>query len=424
MEILIIGAGKVGYFLAKTLSKHHNVTIVDKNSNALEKINENLDVLAINKDIRNPAIFHLLKDEYDYLISVTNIDEINILSDLLLKEKIKINHSIIRINNTNYIGSPLYKIIDARLIFPYTLCASAIASLMSFPKANNIKKIPLCEKELISIYAKNPKINKIENNEKYVVIGIERDNKFIFYNENVEIENNDLIYIFGDMEEIKKLSNLIDTISPEELENITILGSNILGITIANNLYEMGKNIKIIEKDEKLSKEAADILPEDIEILNISYEDSEIFSQSILNSDAIITAYLHDEDNIIKSLVAKNIGIKKIITINNNLTYYRIMHTLKLSTIRGPKIATFYETLEEIDSQELIYERFFLGAQGKIFIKKIFKSQIITPPKEYAKIIVVREDKIYEVTNKMELKEEDIVIEFNFSGNRTWIENL
>jgi trk system potassium uptake protein TrkA len=100
------------------------------------------------------------------------------------------------------------------------------------------------------------------------------------------------------------------------------------------------------------------------------------------------------------------------------------MHSLKLSTIRGPKIAAYYEILEEIDSQLLVYERFFLGAKGKIFIKQIFNPKIITPPKEKNKTLIIRDDKIIELKEKMELQPNDTVLEFNFSGNRKWIEAL
>ncbi|WP_456488204.1 NAD-binding protein [Caminibacter pacificus] len=425
MELLIVGAGKVGYFLAKALNKNHNVTIIDKNEKALEKIIENLDVLTVNKDIRDPNISHYLNDYYDYLINVTNNDEINIISDLILKNKLEIKHSVIRLGNTDYVNSPLYKILNARLIFPYILSARGIARLMDFPKANNIKTIPFCEFSLVSITA-DTTVNVSEiNSENVLVIGVERDEKFIFLKEKDFIIQNDLVYIIGDLEKIKQLAYKINQNSPDRLEKITIFGANDLAITIAKLLNEFDIKIKIVEKEEDVAKKAADILPENIEIIHMAYEDDEILiNEGVHHSDAAITAYLHDEDNIIKSLKARKLGIKKIITINNNLNYYSIMHSLKLSTIRGPKIAAFYEILEEIDSQFLIYERFFLGMQGKIFIKKVFKAKKIEKPKEYAKVIVIREDKIFEVKDTFEVKEDDIIVEFNFSGNRSWIEEL
>ncbi len=427
MEILILGAGKVGYFLSKSLSKNHNVTIIDKNEKALEKINENLDVLTIKKDIRDPDVICFLNSEYDYFISVTNIDEINVIAYFLLANKINIKHSIIRLSNTFYIDSSLTTITSSKLIFPYILCASNIASLMNFPKANNIKNFPFTDFKLVSIRAQNPKITDIKSIEKenLTVIGVERNEEFIFLNSKEKIQNDDLVYMFGDLKEIKKTASFINTITPEKIEKVTIFSADILGITIVKTLYDMNINIKVVEKDEEKAKKAADMLPDEIEILNFGYDDDELlYANGIHLSDVAVTAYPHDEENIIKSLKAQKIGIKKVITINNNLSYHSIMHSLKLSTIRGPKIATFYEILEDIDSQFLIYERFFLGSKGKIFIKKIFKPTKIIPPKEYAKIIILSKNKIYVVKDKFEANENDLVIEFNFSGNRKWIENL
>jgi len=187
----------------------------------------------------------------------------------------------------------------------------------------------------------------------------------------------------------------------------------------------MDLNVKILEKNEDEAEKAAEILGEDVMVINSSYEDEEmILNEGLQHSDIAITASLKDESNIIKSLQAKKLGIKKIITINNNLNYYSLMHSLKLSTIRGPKIAAYYEILEEIDSRLLIYERFFLGAKGKIFIKQIFNEKEVTPPKENAKTLIIRNDKIIELKEKTKLEPNDIVMEFNFSGNRKWIETL
>jgi trk system potassium uptake protein TrkA len=418
MEILIVGAGKVGYHLAKELSKNHNVTIIDNNEKALEKINENLDVLTIKSDIRNPILVDSLKS-YDYLIAVTDDDELNIVTSLILNNKLKIKNSIIRLLNTQYIAS-LHKIVDSKLIFPYIISANSIKKLMSFPKANNIKSFPFTDKVLVSIKASESV--KIENNENVEIIGVERGEEFIFFNQNEEIQKDDLVYIFGDENKIKEISYKIDKLSPVRIEKATIFGANELGLTIANMLNEMDIQIKVVEKDPQKAYQAANILDDEIEVINASYDDDDFFvSSGIQYSDVAITAFLHDEENIIKSLKAKKLGIRKVITINNNLNYYSIMHSLNLSTIRGPKIAAYYNILEDIDSQFLVYERFFLGSKGKIFIKKIFKPQSLTPPKEYAKIIILRDRKI---VKDSKLEENDLVIEFNLSGNRKWIETL
>ena len=426
MNILIAGAGKVGYNLAKNLSANHNVIIIDQNEKALETLKESLDVLTIKGDMRESKTYMAIDEKIDFFIAVTNNDEINLISTLVTQDLLEIENKIVRLTNTAYITTNFQdKLNINRLIFPYKLSATSVAKLIDFPKANNIKEFPFSDYILVSVTARNPQIFRIENEPDLIFIGVQRNEEFIFLNDGDEIVDDDLIYIFGDREKIKKTLEKIDTLSPETIQNVVIYGANPLSIEIAKILSAMDLNIKILEKDTQDAKKAADMLDDNVLVLNSSYEDEEMLkSEGIHNSDIAITASLKDESNIIKSLQAKKLGIKKIITINNNLNYYSLMHSLKLSTIRGPKIAAYYEILEEIDSQLLVYERFFLGAKGKIFIKQIFKEKKVSPPKEKSKTLVLRDDNIIELKEKTELLPNDIVLEFNFSGNRKWIESL
>jgi len=427
MNILIGGAGKVGYNIAKTLSPKHNVVIIDKNENALETLKESLDVLTICADLRDARAYMGLEKKFDFFITVTNHDEINLISTIVTENILDIENTIVRLTNTSYISTNFQKLNINRLVFPYKLSATAVAKLIEFPKANNIKEFPFNDFILLSLNVKTPQLDKVSliNSTDIIVIGAQRGEEFIFLNENDTIEEDDLLYIFGDREKLKKIINKLDTVSPESIQNVLIYGANPLGIEITKILTSFNLNVKLLEKDQNLATKAAEMIGEDAMVINSSYEGEEMLINEGLNySDIAITASLKDESNIIKSLQAKKLGIKKIITINNNLNYYSLMHSLKLSTIRGPKIAAYYEILEEIDSRLLIYERFFLGAKGKIFIKQVLHSKTITPPKENTKTLIIRNDTIIELKDKTDLQPNDIVLEFNFSGNRKWIESL
>ncbi len=94
MNILIAGAGKVGYNITKTLSSKHNVTIIDKNEKALEILKESLEVLTIKGDMRSPKPIW----DWDFYIAVTNNDEINLISKLIAEEFL----SIKKMHNKTY----------------------------------------------------------------------------------------------------------------------------------------------------------------------------------------------------------------------------------------------------------------------------------------------------------------------------------
>ena len=237
-----------------------------------------------------------------------------------------------------------------------------------------------------------------------------------------------MIYILGEKEKLKKILKILAPSQPELIKNVLIFGATSLGIEIARVLVGLDLNIKLIERDINLAHQAAHLLQEDVMVINASYDDESLFKSENLNaSDLSIAATKNDETNIMKSLIAKKYGIKKPICVNNNPYYHSIMNSLHLPVIRGPKMNTVYKILEEIDSENIVFERFFMGFEGKIFIKKIFINKTINKPKENSKVIIIRDNKIINLfinEETFEVFEGDVIIYFNTSGNKSWITNL
>ena len=95
MNIIIIGAGKVGYSLAKQLSKeNHSVTVIDSSEEIIDYINSNLDVFAIQG---NGANFEVQKQadvgHANLVIAATDLDEVNMLTCIVAK-KLGAQHTI------------------------------------------------------------------------------------------------------------------------------------------------------------------------------------------------------------------------------------------------------------------------------------------------------------------------------------------
>ena len=103
MRVIIIGAGKVGYQIADTLSKdNYDVIVIDRSEQALQRVNENLDVMTIQS---NGIISKYLKDlavnDEDLVIAVTASDEVNMLSCFTAKH-MGVGGTIARIRNPEY----------------------------------------------------------------------------------------------------------------------------------------------------------------------------------------------------------------------------------------------------------------------------------------------------------------------------------
>jgi len=101
MYIMIVGAGKIGYFLARRLcAGKHVVSIIEKDKGVCEEIAKDLGTLVINGDGCDP---HILEEagikRADVVAAVTGDDEDNLIICQLAKELFKVQRTVGRINN-------------------------------------------------------------------------------------------------------------------------------------------------------------------------------------------------------------------------------------------------------------------------------------------------------------------------------------
>ena len=106
MNIIIVGDGKVGYTLADQLSREgHDITIIDKNKQALRKASETLDVLCIMGSGANlRTLVEAGAEDTDIIIAATTNDEMNLVCCLAAKQ-LGTKYSIARIRDPEYTES-------------------------------------------------------------------------------------------------------------------------------------------------------------------------------------------------------------------------------------------------------------------------------------------------------------------------------
>jgi len=418
MNIIIVGIGKVGFHLAKTLSIAHNVIIVDKNRNALNSVQENLDIMPIYGDVEDFKTFELIPfSDIDLFIAVTNIDNVNLISAITVDLVLNVKRKLIKQQKKYF----KHNLIKERLkidnfIFPIQLASDTVLSLLNSPNINNIKTLHYIDKKLISIIIPSNYNPKIFDFTDFQIVAIERDNKlFIIKDNSVKIFPNDLIYYFGTEKDI----DIIKYSKKTEIKNCVVFGANILGITISYDLLQRGYNVKIIEKEIALCQEADDFFMGEIEVINFKYGSHEIFEDEGLdNANIFISTTTNDEFNIIKSLEARTNGIKKIIAINNEMQYYNLMHSLKITAVRGPKMSAYHKIMEEISSNQVVIRKHFCGGKAIVLIRKIFINspplgKKIKPLKiENSSLFYMRDGVLHFFIDTIFLKENDLIISF------------
>ena len=438
MNIVIVGAGKVGFNLAKELSISHNVIIIDQNVNALNKIQENIDVMTIEGDAEDSKTYEKFIDKtIDFFIAVTNIDNVNLLSIVIANSILDVKKRFARVQKEFFGIEQLRKKLEIdKLVFPLQLASRSVSNLFDFPKANNVKKFKYTNYKLVSIMVPNDFISQIFDIRVLGIVAIERDKQLIILQETyIEILPNDLIYFFDLEENIKPFSQKLNPNINVELKKCVVFGGDELGISIAQELINKKCDVKIIEKNLNLCEIADEKLGGDASIINAKYGLHDIFiNEGIQNADIFIAATSNDEYNIVKSLEAKELGIKKVVAINNEMEHYSLMHLLGITVIRGPKINAYYEIMEDINSSGVILHKFFCGAKGVILMRKIFSNsqlinKIIQPYKNNMAIIFhTRQNNLSLFDKKITLEEDDLITIFcnieEKANLKRWIHGL
>ncbi len=425
MDIIIAGAGRVGFNLARTLSIGHNVTVIDRNAEALQRLQESLDILPLHGDIEDPLTYRKLIDkEADLFIAVTNMDEANLISTLIADDTIRVKRKFIRLKNTFFAKSSFKEKLGIdQAIFPMSLTSKTVESLLRYPKANNVKTFRYTGMKLISVRAtaitEPMRLDTDIPDGAYAVVGIERDKKF-FIPSVPEIEPDDLVYLFGEVSAIRALCDKLESEAPRSIERCVIFGAGDLGIEIAKILIDYGKEVKLIDKNVQQCEIADEKLEGEAIAISCKYGTAPLFEEEGLgNADMMIAATDNDEYNIIKCLEAKEHGIHKVVSVNNEIEYYNLMHTLGIVVVRGPKTSAYNAILESIYSAGVVMERKFCGGKATIFLRKVFPDskligQRISPPKlkPNTAAYLIRTDKLLPLTEPLIAREDDIFVIF------------
>ena len=351
MKIVIVGVGKLGEYLAKSLVKEgHAVTLVDVDFTTSQDIINNEDLNYIDG---NGLDVSVLKEagveQADLLISVMEQDEQNTMCCLLGK-KLGAKHTIARIRTPEYANS--IELLKEELgltmtINPEKLTAQHIARILSIPSALNATIFFKGRIQMISVKVKEKKYldgitianlnKKLEG--RIIVCAIERDNEIIIPRGNTKMQVNDILHITGTPTNINEFLKLVGL--DDKTRKVIISGGSSTAVYLAKYLDEMGMATKIIEINEERANLLSKLLPNTLVINGDASNQELLYEEGIEECDAFVSLTSIDEENIVYSMFAAMQQVPKIITKVNHINLEGIIEKAAIDTVVTPhKIAT------------------------------------------------------------------------------------
>ena len=367
MNIIICGAGRVGFTIAKILTEqNHSITVIDQSSEDIQKINEALDVKAIVGKATSPIILENANSkEADMIIAVTKNDEINMMICQIAYSLFKIPKKIARIRAQDYLNPKFSKLYNKEnlpidvIISPEIEIAKSIQRKLESPGAldnvpfadNKIKLLeilieetcPISEIKLNELTKKFPKLNAN-------ILGVIRDEKFIFLKKNDVMKKNDKAYVIINSLQMKETLSAFG--HNEKISNkILIIGGGNIGFNLAKNIEQSFEDarLKIIEKDKKRAELIANELNNTI-VINGNGLDEDILAEVNLEDvETVIALTNDDEDNLMVSvLVEKFSKDKKTMALINKPNYSLLQSSLKIDDLIDPRMTTVSSILKHV----------------------------------------------------------------------------
>jgi trk system potassium uptake protein TrkA len=166
-----------------------------------------LDILPLRGDVEDASTYkNFIGQEIDLFIAVTNVDNVNLVSAMMVDATLHVKRKFVRVQKYFFQEQIIQKKLDIdKVIFPLKLASRAVSSLLKYPKANNVKFFKYTPYKLISVMVSSRTLPQTLSCDVFKIVGIERKKDFFIPDENVEILPSDLVYFFGDENEIRQV---------------------------------------------------------------------------------------------------------------------------------------------------------------------------------------------------------------------------
>ena len=356
MQIVIVGGGKVGTALVRSLSQEdNNICIVDVKPDVVHQLATENDVMGM---VGNGASYSVLKEAgietADLLIAVTEHDELNLLCCVIARKASKCQ-TIARVRNPMYSQEKRFlqrELGLSMIINPEQTAASEIASLLGFPSALGIDSFAGGKVEMIRF--RIPQESKLDGmtlkdvNSKidcqFLICAVDRSGQVEIPRGDFILRAGDLVSLVTSRKSAKYFFEKID-MNTNRARNTMIVGGGKITLYLAKMLDNLGIAVKIIEKSPERCLELSEELPRATIVNGDGSDEAFLKEERIDTMDSFVALTNMDEENILLSLMAKKKVSRKVVTKINREQLNEVIHNLELDSVVYPKLLTAQKIL-------------------------------------------------------------------------------
>ena len=366
MQVIICGAGQVGFNIARYLSSENaDVTVIDQSPDLIGKIVESLDVKGLVGFASHPDVLERADAAgADMVIAVTYADEVNMVACQICHSIFDVPTKIARIRQHSYLD-PIWADLFSRdhlpidvIISPEIEVARAIERRLRIPGAFDVHPLadgkvsvigvhctentPILDTPLRELTALFPDLH-------IVVAGIWRDNQGIVPRPSEVLLPGDAVYFIAETAHVPRAMAAFGH-EEKEARRVIIIGGGNIGLNLAKAVEKNHPQVslKLIEVNKARAEQVAQSLERTVVIHGDALEIEILDEASSSQAETIVAVSNDDEVNILASLLAKRNGCKRAVTLINKTSYGALVGPIGIDTVVSPRAITVSTILQHV----------------------------------------------------------------------------
>jgi trk system potassium uptake protein len=352
VRILIIGAGDVGFHLARQLSEeHHDVVVIEQDRDRVRVIEDSMDAVVVEG---NGASLTVLERagiaRTDLLLAVTSQDEINLMA-CLSASQYEVPKRIARVSKPDYYDHtgilPPERLGVDLMINPERECARETYQLLHSAAATEFAEFEGGLVQLIGIRVKADapvagkrllEIGRSAGGLKALVVAIARGRETIIPTGSTRVLAGDQVFIMGEPNDLPGVLPFAGY-SRFDLRRVIIAGGSREAWFLAHMLEEHRIECTIIESDRRRALELAEELRHALVFHGDATDLDLLEMEAIGDVDGFVAYTGNDETNLLSCLLAKSLGARKVVSLIDRFNYLPIVAQVGVDAAVSPRLA-------------------------------------------------------------------------------------
>lgn len=431
MNIIVVGAGEVGTSVSRHLVQEgHNITVIDRDLQQVARIRENIDVMTYQG---SGSSMRVLREagvaQAEMLIAVSNNDEVNMLSAIIAK-RMGVKTVVARTSDPDQVDPHVgfsNDVLDVDLLIcPEVLTAAELSRIVRSRGAVAIERFAQNRVEMIQLAVsagttptKHP-LKELTLPKGALIAATLRDNELIIPGGDHLLIADDEVFVIGRTEVIKKVESIFGKRRLQKNRHIMLAGGGPLASSLIRALRNEKARVTVIEEDAARCEALAEAHAH-VNVVHGEATDIDLLREEGIDTAEVFAALTReDEVNLLSSLLARQLKVRRTLTLTQKTEYAPIYRHLGVDATICPWLLVANQILRYLRPSELVSTSLLEGGRGEILeFRASDRSRILGQPLKALHFprgaiigAVMRDDDVFIPSGGDHIEAEDLVVVF------------